>query len=262
MLIHQDFDAVRKTAVIKLNRPEKLNALTFDLAQELVNALDAIEKNSAVRCVIITGEGKAFCAGSDLAARLSQDLPIEGVEGDPYLRALRRMNKRITDLPVPVIAAINGHAIGGGLELALACDIRVASQSAKLGLGEVKVGAMAGGGGTQRLPRLVGMGNALEMMFTGEPINGIRAAEIGLVNVAVPAQEVLNYSLSMAEKISNNAPLSLAAVKKAAYKGEDLPLESGLDTELFYAEIIAKTQDRAEGMRAFLEKRPPSFVGN
>jgi enoyl-CoA hydratase/carnithine racemase len=114
MLIHLDFDAVHKTAVIKLNRPEKLNALTFDLAQELVNALDAIEKNFAVRCVIITGEGKAFCAGSDLAARLSQNLPTEGVEGDPYLRALRRVNKRITDLPVPVIAAINGHAIGGG----------------------------------------------------------------------------------------------------------------------------------------------------
>jgi enoyl-CoA hydratase/carnithine racemase len=259
--VTQVFDSARDTIIFGLNRPEKLNALTYEMIKKLSGCISDASADDRIRCIVITGEGRAFCAGSDLGARLTGGHRQGSVKGDAYLLALRELNREISDVRTPVIAAVNGHAIGGGLEIALACDIRIVAKSAKLGLGEVKVGAMAGGGGTQRLPRIIGMGRALEMMFTGEPVTGERAAQIGLANRAVDEKEVLNCSLDLAAIIAKNAPLSLEAIKRACYKGIDLGIESALDVELFYADKIAKTSDRDEGMRAFIEKRPPCFRG-
>jgi enoyl-CoA hydratase len=171
------------------------------------------------------------------------------------------MIAKIEQLSKPVIAAVNGHAVGGGLEISLACDIRIASKTAKLGLTEAKVGAIAGGGGTQRLPRLIGAGLALEMLFTGAPVSGERAEQIGLVNYAVDAPDVLQTAIDLASRIAQNAPLSLNAYKQLVHKGTEMDIEQALDLEMSYANEIARSEDRAEGMKAFLEKRKPEFKG-
>ena len=261
MFIKQQIDVAKKVAILTLNRPERLNAMTPEMAEELCAVLKKLNSRVKIRSIIISGEGKAFCAGSDLNARLANSTAQTSQGSDPYLLLIRKMNGLVEGHAKPVIAAMNGHAIGAGLELALACDMRIVAKSAKIGLTEVKVGAIAGGGGSQRLPRLIGMGNALELLLTGDRINGERAEAIGLVNRAVDDGKVMESALDLAGMIASNAPLSLKAVKQSVRRGIALCLEDALDVEMQLAGMIALTQDRAEGMKAFLEKRKPVFVG-
>ncbi len=248
-------------AEIRLNRPDKLNSLTLELVTLLWQHLDDLEKDERVRVIILTGTGKGFCAGSDLNDRLNRKIPgpIPGIDG--YLLAVRASVNKIEKLAKPVIAALNGHAIGGGLEVALACDMRIASERAKFGLTEVKVGTIAAAGGTQRLPRLIGVGLAMEIILSGELIEANEALRIGLVNKVVPAEQVLDAAWALAEKIAKRAPLAVRLAKAAVLKGMEMNMENALDLEASYSQLLSTTADRAEGMNAFLEKRDPVFTG-
>lgn len=261
MYIIKEYHKESRIAVLRLNRPEQLNTITPEMVNEAYDALRETDENKDISVVVITGEGKAFCAGSDLNARLKNASVQTDTGEDTYLIKTRQMISMIENLSKPVIAAVNGHAVGGGLEIALACDIRIVSKTAKLGLTEAKVGAIAGGGGTQRLPRLIGTGLALEMLFTGGTISGERAEQIGLANCAVDGDIVLQTALDLAARIAQNAPLSLKACKQLVYKGMDMDIEKALDLEMAYANKIGRSEDRAEGMKAFLEKRKPKFKG-
>lgn len=248
-------------AEITLNRPEKMNSLTMEVIKKLYQYLDDLEKDDRVRVIILTGEGKAFCAGSDLNDRLSFTVQGDLPGTDAYLLEVRKSVNKLESLSKPVIAALNGHTIGGGLELALACDIRIAAEKAKLGLTEVKVGAIAAAGGTQRLTRLVGLGQALELVMSGELIDGIEAKRIGLVNRAVATEVVMQTARDLAQTIAQRAPLAARMAKLAVKKGAEMRLEDALDLESQYAYLLSKTEDRAEGMKAFLEKREAVFKG-
>jgi len=248
-------------AIITLNRPEKLNSFTFEMLDELDAALDAIEKDDKILVIIITGEGRAFCVGSDLQERLQRQTMDARIAGDLFLTKLRELNRKIEILGRPVIAAMNGHAIGGGLELALACDLRVLSTKAKIGFSEVKVGTIPSAGGTQRLPRLVGSGFAKELLFLGELIEAESAYRMGIVNRIKPPEEVLTEAVNLAHIIIRRAPLAVRMVKFAVNTGLKVDLESGLDLEASFAAALSDTEDRKEGTRAFAEKRDPCFKG-
>ena len=261
MPISLNIDGQTHIAEITLNRPEKMNSLTMEVIKRLSHYLGEIEHDSRVRTVILTGAGKAFCAGSDLNDRLNHtaDGPLPGT--DAYLLEVRKSVNRLDVLTKPVIAALNGHAIGGGLELALACDIRIVAEKAKLGLTEVKVGAIAAAGGTQRLTRLVGLGQAMELVLSGDLIDGHEAMRIGLVNKAVSAEMVMPTARALAKVIAQRAPLAVRMAKIAVKKGLEMRLDDALDVEAQSAYLLSKTSDRAEGMKAFLEKRDPIFYG-
>jgi enoyl-CoA hydratase len=245
-------------ALVTVNRPEKLNALNAAVMGELDDALRRVETDAAVRGLILTGAGdKAFVAGADIA-----ELPVGramaargmSVHGQAVLRRLERMGK-------PSIAAINGYALGGGLELALCCTIRVASANAKLALPEIKLGMMPGYGGTQRLPRLVGRGRALEMLLTGGLIDAAEAERMGLVSHVVLQTELLVFSRALLRRILENAPLAIASILETVDAGLNGGLEEGLRFEAGVFGTVAATEDAAEGTRAFLEKRKPLFKG-
>lgn len=244
--------------LVTVNRPEKLNALNAGVMEELDGVLERLEADNAVRGLILTGAGdKAFIAGADvgemesLSAADSQRMVLRGQN---VLRRLERMGK-------PTVAAINGYALGGGLELALCCTLRVASPDAKLGLPEVKLGMIPGWGGTQRLPRLVGRGRALEMLLTGEPVDAAEAHRMGLVNHVVPQKELLEFSRELLKKILANAPLAAGWIMEAVAAGLQGGLEEGLRFEAAAFGLTASTEDRREGIRAFREKRKPVFQG-
>ena len=245
--------------VITVDRPEKLNALNAQVLEELTREIAAAESDSALRCLVITGAGeKAFIAGADIG-ELAKLTPIEGREHS--LRGQALLN-RIEHLSVPTIAAINGYAYGGGLELAMACAIRVASENARMGLPETSLGILPGYGGTQRLARHVGRARALELVLTSE--KGLTAAEaerIGLVNRVVPAGQALTASLEMARKIRANGPTACRYALEAIRRGLDMPLAEGQELEATLFGLCAATEDMKEGMNAFLEKRPAKFTG-
>ena len=261
MSVNLKLDDSRHIAVIEFQRPEKMNTMTPQMAQKLCDALMAAESNENMRVVVITGQGKAFCTGSDLSERLSMKAKGSIIDGDFYLVLLRKAVSMIEKMKKPVIAAINGHAVGAGLEIALACDMRIASATAKLGLPEVKVGTIAGAGGTQRLSRLIGLGAALEIILTGELVEGTQAQSIGLVNKVVSSEQVVPAALAMAQTIACRAPLSVQASKLAVRKGFAMEMENALDLEAQYSRMLATTADREEGMKAFIEKRQPRFTG-
>ncbi len=251
-------ETAERIAVITIDRPEKLNALNTEVLAELDQALDVAKKTAEVGVVIITGAGpKAFIAGADIG-ELSKMTPITGREHS--LRGQAVLSK-IETLGKPVIAAINGFALGGGCELALACTIRIASDNAKLGQPEVKLGILPGFGGSQRLGRIVGEGRAMEICLTAEPISAEEAHRIGLVNRVVPAGQALSAAREMAAKILANGPLAVAFTMEAIHHGLDLPLEDGLLLEATLFGLCASTSDMREGMAAFLEKRPARFEG-
>lgn len=245
-------------AVVRVHRPEKLNALNGALIAEIERAFRALADDAAVQAVVLTGSGeKAFVAGADIAELAKMD-PIGGVrtsrQGQDAFRFIERMRK-------PVIAAINGFALGGGLELALACHLRIASDNAKFGLPEVKLGIIPGYGGTVRLPRLVGRGRALEMVLSGEMIDAQEAYRIGLVNRVHPQSELLAAARSLATAISANGPVALALALEAVDHGMNATME---DAQLFESNLfglLASTADMREGMTAFLEKRKARFTG-
>jgi enoyl-CoA hydratase len=245
-------------ALITMNRPQKLNALNAETMDELDEVFDKVENDSGTKALIITGAGeKAFVAGADIG-ELAESKPLSGqmlaLKGQKTLRRLERMNK-------PSVAAINGYALGGGLELAMACTMRVASHNAKLGQPEVKLGIVAGYGGTQRLPRLVGRGRALEILLTGEPIDAGEAHRIGLVNHVVPQEQLLEFSRGLLRKIAANGPVAVGLTMQAVDTGLDTGLDAGMRFEAAAFGIAASTEDLREGTRAFLEKRPAAFTG-
>ena len=244
--------------LITLNRPEAANALSVQMLEELHEAILTCKFDRTIRCVVIAGAGeKAFCAGADLKERAGMD-PIQVRKTVSLIRG--NINE-LEALPQPVIAAVNGVAFGGGTELALASDIRVASETAKLGLTETALGIIPGAGGTQRLPRLVGKGRAKELIFTARRIDAWEAREIGLVEYVVPADSLLEKALEIANQIVRNGPIAIAQAKFAIDKGYDVDLNTGLAIEQNAYEITIPTKDRIEGLHAFKEKRPPVYVG-
>jgi enoyl-CoA hydratase len=243
---------------VTVNRPDKLNALNSQVMQELDELFTALADDPQVKGVIVTGAGeKAFVAGADIAELAAQS-PVDGKEHT--LRGQRVLD-RIEGLGKPVVAAVNGFALGGGCEIAMACHVRVASENAKLGTPEVKLGLICGYGGTQRLPRLVGRGRALELLLTGEMIDAAEAYRIGLVNKVVPKERLLHEAEAMLRKMLANGPLSLRFTLEAVRAGHELPLPQGLLLEATSFGLICASDDKAEGTGAFLEKRPPKFRG-
>jgi enoyl-CoA hydratase len=244
---------------LTVDRPEKLNALNAAVLEMLDVRLAEAQNETDLRCVIVTGAGdKAFIAGADIG-ELSRLTPLDGRE---HARRGQALLDRIENLPFPSIAAINGFAYGGGLELALACTLRVASENAKMGLPETSLGILPGYGGTQRLARLLGKAKAAELVLTAE--KGITAAEalrLGLVNRVVPAGQALASALGLAQTIAKNSPIACRYALEAIRRGVEMPLAEGLAYEATLFGLCASTEDMKEGMKAFLEKRAANFTG-
>jgi enoyl-CoA hydratase len=257
-----DRELVRETrdgvAWVTVNRPDKLNALNDRVIEELAATFDALGSDAAVRGVVVTGAGeKAFVAGADIG-ELAGQTPVGGQERS---RRGQAVFDRIEALGKPVIAAVNGFALGGGCELALACHVRVAAEGARLGTPEVKLGLMCGYGGTQRLARLVGKGRALELLLTGEMVEAQEALRIGLVNRVVPREKLLGEAEALLRKMLANGPLSLRFTLDAVNRGLEMPAREAMALEATLFGLICTTEDMKEGTRAFLEKRPPKFQG-
>src|SRR5215813_2021834 len=241
-------------AVVTVNRPEKLNALDDRTMEELDTVFGALGSDPGVRGVILTGAGeKAFVAGADIG-ELARQSPVEGKE-----RSIRGQGvlDRIESLGKPVVAAVGGFALGGGCELAMACHVRVASDNAKLGTPEVKLGIMCGYAGTQRLARLVGKGRALEILLTGDMVDAAEALRIGLVNKVVPRPKLLEESEALLRRMLANGPVSLRFTMEAVNSGLEMPFAEGQYLEATLFGLICTTEDMKEGTKAFLEKRPP-----
>jgi len=242
-------------AILTMNRPKALNALNDQTLCELELIFHWIKDQKDILGVIITGEGKGFVAGADIV----QMQPYGCEEGRNYAAHAQEVFNQIEGLEKPVIAAVNGYALGGGCELSMACDIRIASEKAVFGQPEVKLGVIPCFGGTQRLPRLVGTGIAKELIFTGRQLRAEEAKEIGLVNKVVPHDSLLTEAKAMMAVITGMAPMAVRYAKTAVNKGMDLDLRNGLELEKEIAAITFGTADKQEGMDAFLEKRAPSF---
>lgn len=245
-------------ALLTVNRPQKLNALNRAVMGELDDAFGRVVSDAGIRGLIVTGAGeRAFVAGADIG-EIAETPPVQAQEMS--LRG-QRVFRRLETMGKPSIAAVNGWALGGGLELALSCAMRIASPSAKMGQPEVKLGIIAGYGGTQRLPRIIGRGRALEMLLTGDPVDATEAHRIGLVNHVVPAGELIEFARTLLRKIFANGPLAVALSMQAVDLGLNCGLEEGLRQEAAAFGIVSATEDRREGTRAFVEKRPAHFTG-
>jgi enoyl-CoA hydratase len=252
------FDLTDGIARLTVNRPDKLNALNAIVINELGDAVTRIETDAAVRGVIVTGAGnKAFVAGADI-----NELTEQGVTGGRNRALLgQQVFRRLERCGKPVVAAVNGFALGGGCELALACHLRIASENARFGQPEVKLGIAPGYGGTVRLPRIVGKAKALELLLTGEMIDAAEAQRIGLVNRVVPAERLLPESDGLLRSILANGPLAVRACLEAVDAGMDMSLDQALLLEAGYFGVLSATEDMREGTKAFLEKRKPAFKG-
>jgi enoyl-CoA hydratase/carnithine racemase len=245
-------------SIVTLNRPEVMNSFNFAMLRELRECVEKLHWDREVRVVIITGAGeKAFCAGADLKERatLGEDQVRE------FIFTIRNLFTFIEYMNKPVIAAVNGVALGGGTELALACDIRIASEGATMGLTETRLAIIPGAGGTQRLPRLVGRGKAKELIFTGRRVDAREAFEIGLVNQVSPAEKLIDVSMEMAAMICQAGPIAIAQAKYAINYGLEVDLHSGLAIESNAYWVTIPTEDRTEGLTAFREKRKPVYKG-
>jgi len=258
------FEKKEKIAILTINRPEAMNSLDRETLDQLNMAWIDFRDDPDLWVAIITGAGdKAFCAGADLKGigeYYSSMTPIERKEKAEKGPGVGGITRNL-EIWKPIIAAINGHCLAGGLEIALACDIRIAAETATFGLTEVSLGIMQGAGGTQRLPRLISLAKSLEMILCAERIDAQEALKIGLVNSVVPLEEVFAEAVRTAERICKNAPLAVRAAKEAIYRGLEFPLAEGLRLEQFLAEPIRQTEDAKEGPRAFSEKREPQFRG-
>lgn len=247
---------IETIAVLEINRPEALNAINEAVMKELDSKLDQIAAQPEIRGVILTGAGKAFVAGADIKVQST----FNEEEGFAWGKNGNAVFRKIEKLDVPVIAAVNGYALGGGCELALACDIIVAGEKAKFGQPEVGLGITPGFGGSQRLPRRIGMGKAREMIFSGRTVNAEEAERIGLADKVVPQEELLDACLSMMNSFLKNGPKAVAYAKHAMEEGAGLVLDEALAVENQYFSKCFATEDQKEGMNAFLEKRKASFM--
>ncbi|MET3288058.1 UNVERIFIED_CONTAM: methylglutaconyl-CoA hydratase [Brevibacillus sp. OAP136] len=245
-------------ATITLNRPEAANALSVQMLGELQAAIDELRWDQAIRSVIVTGAGeKAFCAGADLKERAG----MNPQQVRQTVALIRDTIHALQALPKPVIAAVNGVAFGGGTELALACDIRIASSAARFALTETSLGIIPGAGGTQRLPRLIGPGRAKELIFSARRVEAEEALQIGLVEYVVPVDALMERAQELAGRIAQNAPIALAQAKFAIDQGLETSLANGLAIEQKAYEVTIPTRDREEGLLAFREKRAPRYTG-
>jgi enoyl-CoA hydratase len=242
--------------IVTINRPDSLNALNGEVYTELYELFQEIEGDAEVRVVILTGSGeKAFVAGSDIV----EMQPQSSTEINRFIEKCRLASDRIYNLSKPVIAAINGYALGGGCELTMCCDLRIASEKARFGQPEINVGVIPGGGGTQRLTRLIGMTRAKELLYTGDMIDARTALDYGLVNKVVPPDSVMNEAKELAGKLLTKSGRILALAKAAATSGAGMSLPDGLDLEAQCFALCFATEDQKEGMKAFMEKRKPDF---
>jgi enoyl-CoA hydratase len=252
VLIDRPADGV---VLVRINRPQARNALNMATRQALAAAFEGLHDDPSVRAIVLTGNDQAFAAGADLK---------EFVDAGAIEMLRRRADRywsTIARTPQPVIAAINGYALGGGLELAMCCDVIIAGQSAQLGQPEVRVGIMPGAGGTQRLTRAVGKFHAMRLCLTGRPIVAAEAYQIGLVSQVVPDAEVVDTALGMASDLARLPPLAVRQIKEAILAGQDASLEAGLMLERKAFQLLFASADKREGMQAFFEKRPPDFTG-
>lgn len=245
-------------AMLTIDRPEVANALSLSLLEEMNNVLDQLDNDKQLKCLIVTGAGtKAFCAGADLKERMNMtdEQVVETVQ------FIGRTANKLAGMRIPTIAAINGAAFGGGLEFALACDIRIMSQHAKAGLTETSLAIIPGAGGTQRLSRLIGIGQAKRLIFTASPVDAKEAAAIGLAELIAEPEQLIDTALNIADKISKNGPIALQMAKKALDTGIELSLDEGLRIEHECYKQTIHTKDRMEGLKAFKEKRKPVYKG-
>jgi enoyl-CoA hydratase len=246
-----------RVATVTINRPDKLNALNAKVRGDFVTALEALGQNEDVRVVIVTGAGeKAFVAGADIKE-------FAGRSGYDQFQVTKAFGifEAPEKCPKPVIAAVNGFALGGGCELAMACDIRIASDKAKLGQPEISLGILPGGGGTQRLPRLVGLGTAYKLLYTGDMVRADEALRIGLVDEVVPHDQLMTRVRELADAIADKSPAALQFIKEAVRASVRMPLDEGVRLETTLFGLAFSTEDKEEGVRAFLEKRKAEFTG-
>ncbi|MFP3209494.1 MAG: enoyl-CoA hydratase-related protein [Nitrososphaeria archaeon] len=245
-------------AVLTLSRPERLNAINPRMVAELSSELDSLEEKEEVRAIIITGAGKAFSAGADI----NELRGMSPIGAAIFSRRFQELTLKIEWLPKPVIAAINGYALGGGLELAMACDLRIASETAEVGQPEINIGIIPGAGGTQRLPRLTGRGRAKAMIFTGDRVKARDALAVGLVDAVVPPESLMDEARKLALKLAEKPPLALMAAKYAIQVGMESNIWAGLSSEAWLFGLLTATQDFTEGVNAFLAKRKANFRGS
>jgi enoyl-CoA hydratase len=248
-------------AVLTLNRPEKLNALSNDLLNAIVDTLDRIELDGAVRAVVITGAGRAFSAGADIAA-FQRHMKAGSAEAVAhFMRPGHRMTRRVENFSKPIIAAVNGLAFGGGCELVESCHMALAAEGALFSKAEIKIGIIPTFGGTQRLPRTVGRKAALELILSGRQFDATEAARLGLINRVVPASDLLDAALALASDLTSMPPLTIAAALMAVHRGMDASIDDGLAIEEAAFARIVPTHDANEGVAAFVERRAPTFLG-
>ena len=239
-------------AIIKLNRPEVLNALDTTLWKEITHCLESIEEDPDLHCVILTGEGRAFSAGGDI----NEEGQLSVRDANRFMRVGHKFVHAVESFPAPVICAINGYALGGGLEFALACDIRVIADTAKIGLPECGLGVMTGWGGSVRLTKLAGPAWAKEMLFTGDMLTAEQALQLNIVNHVWPADQLMEKTLEMAHKIASKPPIAIEYAKLAIHHGMQCDQDRGTQIEMGYLTQLYATEDKTEGFSAFLEKRP------
>jgi enoyl-CoA hydratase/carnithine racemase len=250
------FEKKEGVAKITLNRPDVLNALNAQTLQEIWAAVENIENDSSVRVVVITAKGRAFCTGADLTGGGASDWSLAN-----FLRLWNKVFNAIENLSMPVIAAINGMALAGGLELVMVCDLAIAGDNAKLSDQHANYGLVPGGGASQRLPRLIGIRKAKELLYTGDRITPAEAERLGLVNKVVPADKLEEATNELAVKLAAKSPMALKSVKRLVNRGMDSSLDAGLEMEILGATAHGSTEDMAEGLKAFIERRPPVFPG-
>ncbi len=241
--------------IVTINRPKVLNTLNLEVFKELYRMFTEIENDPAIRVVILTGSGKAFVAGVDILEMKDND----STSIQKFIKIARRAGDAVYNLGKPVIAAINGYAFGGGNELALACDLRIASEQARFGQQEINLGIIPGGGAIQRLTRLVGMAKAKELVYFGDVIDARKALEIGFINEVVPQEKLMDEARALAKKLLDKSSLALSYAKKAFHAGADMSLTAGMDMDEGYFARCFDTEDQKEGMRAFTERRRPEF---
>lgn len=257
-----DYKTIRLTqegaiGILTLNRPEIMNAINNELIIEISQAIDTIAKSTQIRVLIITGSDKVFAAGGDIKAMLEFD-PLQA---NKFVIPIHKVFNQIAELPKPTIAAICGYALGGGAELTLTCDFRIAADNAKFGFPEVNLGIFPAAGGSQRLPRLIGMARAKELMFIGDTIDAPTALSIGLVNQVVPKDALMEKAIELADKLSRKPPLTIKALKESMDNVFKTSINTGLNVEIEKFCSLFATQDQKEGMGAFLERRKPDFQG-